>query len=391
MAIEDNILEGLDLSVLSNITKSPEKEEEKKPEASKEETKTEEPGIFNPQLKIQEVDELPQTEKKEEPKEEVKEEINEPEAKDTKEDTKEEVSESSEESKAEDSPEEEEGGDSPLRVFAQIQRDTGLIDYKDDDFEDSEEWLLNKVQETIDTKVQDYKDSMPEEIKYLLENHEAGVNMYDLLQSDSKQKTYDSIDKEKLVDNKSIQKRLVRDLLLLNGFSDTQVDKKLSRYEDAGVLLEEAEEALSTLQATQKQHKQQMIERQKQEKEERVQAHKNWLSDLKQHISKKEEILPGFKLNPKDKDILYSGITKLDRNGKNEIMRMREKDSEFDLKIAYLATVLKWDFSAFERQSTTKSTRRLADVIKSTKKTGSRPSRGTSKNVNFDTMRKSLR
>jgi len=72
-------------------------------------------------------------------------------------------------------------------------------------------------------------------------------------------------------------------------------------------------------------------------------------------------------------------------------MRMREKDPEFDLKIAYLATVLKWDFSAFERQSTTKSTRKLADAIKGTRKTGSRPSRGTSNNVDFDTMRKSLR
>jgi len=108
-------------------------------------------------------------------------------------------------------------------------------------------------------------------------------------------------------------------------------------------------------------------------------------------ISKKEEILPGFELSPKDKDNLYKGITKLDKSGKNEIMRLREKDPEFDLKIAYLATVLKWDFSAFERQSTTKSTRKLADAIKSTKKTGSRPSRGTSKNVDFDTMRKSLR
>ena len=133
------------------------------------------------------------------------------------------------------------------------------------------------------------------------------------------------------------------------------------------------------------------MENQKQEQVQRVENHKQWLDDLKTHITKKEEIIPGFKLNPKEKDLLYSGITKLDRNGKNEIMRAREKDPEFDLKIAYLATVLKWDFSAFERQSTTKSTRKLADAIKSTKKTGSRPSRGTSNTVNFDTMRKSLR
>ena len=382
MAIgEDNILDGLDLSVLDNLTTNPEKKEDQV-KAEGEETKTEDdPGIFNPELKIQEVDELPDNTIKEP----VEEEKNEPEGEVVEEDKEEPVSETVEEGEA------EEDSEPALKVFAQIQRDSGLIDFNDDDFEDSEEWLLSKVQETINSKVEEYKESMPEEIKYLLENHEAGVNIYDLIQSDSKQQTYESIDKEKLGDNESMQKRLVRDLLSINGFSQAQIDKKVARYEDAGVLLEEAEEALSTLQDVQKHQKAQMIEQQKQEKQQRIEAHKTWLADLKTHITKKEEILPGFKLNPKDKDLLYNGITKLDRNGKNEIMRMREKDPEFDLKIAYLATVLKWDFSAFERQSTTKSTRKLANAIKSTKKTGSRPSRGTSKAVDFDTMRKSLR
>lgn len=389
MAIEDNILDGLDLSVLNKMT-SP-KEEEKSAEAAAGETKSEEPGIFNPQLKIQEVDELPETDAKKE-EEPSTDETQEPIAEDnTQEEISQEVEASATEEVAAEDQQEEESGESVLKVFAEIQRDTGLIDFNDDEFEDSEEWLLSRVQDTINSKIEEYKESMPEEIKYLLENHEAGVNMYDLLKSESQQQTYDSIDKEKLGNSESTQKRLVKDLLALNGFSQAQIEKKVARYEDAGVLLEEAEEALITLQEVQKQHKQQLIEQQKQEKQQRVEAHKNWLSDLKDHISKKEEILPGFKLNPKDKDLLYNGITKLDRQGKNEIMRIREKDPEFDLKIAYLATVLKWDFSAFERQSTTKSTRKLADAIKSTKKTGSRPSRGTSKAVNFDTMRKSLR
>ena len=389
MAIEDNILDGLDLSVLNKMPNP--KEEEKSAEAAVEETKNEEPGIFNPQLKIQEVDELPEVDAKKE-EEPSTNESQEPIAKDNaQEDISEEGEEGAAEETAAETQQEEENGESVLKVFAEIQRDTGLITFNDEEFEDSEEWLLSKVQDTINSKVEEYKESMPEEIKYLLENHEAGVNMYDLLKSDSQQQAYDSIDKEKLGGSEATQKRLVKDLLTLNGFSQAQIDKKIARYEDAGVLLEEAEESLVTLQEVQKQHKQQLIEQQKQEKQQRVEAHKNWLSELKGHISDKEEILPGFKLNPKDKDLLYNGITKLDRQGKNEIMRIREKDPEFDLKIAYLATVLKWDFSAFERQSTTKSTRKLADVIKSTKKTGSRPSRGTSNNVDFDTMRKSLR
>ena len=384
MAIgDDNILDGLDLSVLDSITTNP-KEEEKQETTPVGEVENEEPSIFNPELKIQEVEELPETQEKE--KVDV-EESNEPEATNTEEDSEEQVPETSGASKTEETEEDT----SVLQVFAEIQRENGLIDFKDDEFENSEDWLLSKVQDTINTKIGEYKDSMPEEIKYLLENHEEGVNIYDLLQSDAQQRSYDSIDKEKLSDSDSLQKRLVKDLLLLNGFSEAQVEKKVSRYEDAGVLLDEAEEALSTLQDAQKQQKQHLVQRQKEEQKQRVEAHKVWLNDLKTHIIKKEEILPGFNLTPKDKDSLYNGITKLDRHGKNEIMRMREKDPEFDLKIAYLATVLKWDFSAFERQSTTKSTRKLADVIKSTKKTGSRPSRGTSNNVDFDTMRKSLR
>ena len=383
MAIEDNILDGLDLSVLDNITTGP-KAEEKQTEAAGEETKTEEePGIFNPELKIQEVDELPERETKVEETPDV------PKGEDTKEDTEEQVSETPEASETESTEEEEELN--PIRVFAELQRDQGLIDFSDDDFEDSEEWLLGKVQDTINDKVKEYKENMPDEIKYLLENYEAGVNMYDLLNIGATTQSYEKITEDSLKDNVGLQKMLVKDLLSKSGWSDERITRKLERYEDTGVLQDEAEDALASLKEIQVQEKENLIKTQKEEQKQRVQAHEQWLVELKDHIGKKEEILPGFKLSPKDKDNLYKGITKLDRQGKNEIMRLREKDPEFDLKIAYLATVLKWDFSAFERQSTTKSTRKLADAIKSTKKTGSRPSRGTSNNVDFDTMRKSLR
>ena len=336
MAIEDNILDGLDLSVLDNLTTNPEEKKEQ-PKAEGEETKTEEeePGIFNPELKIQEVDELP--ERTEEPQT-----TDEPEESNTEEDTAEQVSETTEASETEESVEEE--GDNTLRVFAEMQRDQGLIDFNDEEFEDSEDWLLNKVQDTIDSKVTEYKENMPEEIKYLLDNYEAGVNIYDLINASASEQSYATIAEESLEDNLSLQKMLVRDLLVKSGWSEERITRKLNRYEDSGVLKEEAEEALASLKEIQKAEKANLIKQQKEEQKQRIQAHEQWLGDLKDHIGKKEEILPGFKLSPKDKDNLYKGITKLDKNGKNEIMRIREKDPEFDLKIAYLATVLKWDF-----------------------------------------------
>ena len=385
MAIGEDALEGLDLSVLQNITSKP-------GEDAKQEDKADDtPSIFEPQLKIQEVEEIPEEEpKQEEVKEEVKEkpseEVKDEEPGEPQAENKEEpVSETTEASEAEEETE------SALRVFAEMQRDKGLIDFNDEEFQEDDEWLLNRVSDTIESKVNEYKDSIPPEIKYLLDNYEAGVPLGNLLEMQNQEQVYESISVENLEKSDALQRNVVRDLLVKTGWSEERANKKIQRYEDAGVLHEEAEEALSSLVEMQKREKEQFVENKKREQQQKIEAHEKWLVDLKDHISKKEEILPGFKLSPRDKDNLYKGITKLDRQGKNEIMRLREKDPEFDLKIAYLATVLKWDFSAFERQSTTKSTRKLADAIKSTKKTGSRPSRVTSKAVNYDTMRKSLR
>ena len=380
---EDDILGGLDLSVLDGIATAPEGDATKVDGTDV--PVDEEPSIFQPGLAIKEVEELPAEE--EEPKVEDKVEAEGDKDVDSKEDKNTDADDDLEKGiKAEDEEEEE----NAFRVFAEMQRENGIIDFEDDDFEESDEWLMSKISGTVDKKVEDYKDTMPLEIKYLLDNYEEGVPLTELMNMQSQEQVFESITSEQLESNEGLQKNLVKELLTRSGWSPERVQKKLQRYEDTGVLQEEAEDALASLVEGQKAEKEAYVQRQKKEKQNRVEAHDKWLTDLKGHIGEKEEIIPGFTMSPKDKEAVYKGITKLDKNGKNEIMRAREVDPEFDLKIAYLATVLKWDFSAFERQSTSKATKKLAGVIKNTKKAGSRPSRGTSKSIDFGTMRKSI-
>jgi len=387
---EDDILGGLDLSVLDGIASAPEGDATKKEEDGHQSVE-EEPSIFQPGLAIKEVEELPEEdpiEAKAEDSVEAKKESEETESTDEgdQEDDKEEDL-----SKGPEASDDQEEEVNAFRVFAEMQRENGIIDFEDDEFEESDEWLMTKLSGTVDKKVEDYKDSMPLEIKYLLDNYEEGVPLTELMNMQSQEQVFESITTDQLESNEGLQKNLVKELLTRSGWSNERIQKKLQRYEDTGVLQEEAEDALASLVEGQKAQKEAYVQQQKQEQQNRVQAHEKWLTDLKGHIGEKEEIIPGFTMSPKDKEAVYKGITKLDKNGKNEIMRAREVDPEFDLKIAYLATVLKWDFSAFERQSTSKATKKLAGVIKSTKKAGSRPSRGNSKNIDFGTMRKSLR
>ena len=385
---EDDILGGLDLSVLDGIATAPEGDATKK--ESEDQDVEVEPNIFQPGLVIKEVEELPEedpvVEKEVEAKESAEEVVEEATEETAEEANKEDLSEG-----IESSEEEAEEEVNAFRVFAEMQRDNGIIDFEDDEFEESDEWLMGKISSTVDKKIDEYKEGMPMELKYLLDNYEEGVPLNDLLNMQSQEQVFDSITQEQLEGDVNIQKSLVKELLVRSGWSQERISKKIQRYEDTGVLFEEADDALASLVEGQKTQKENFVKQQKQEQQNKIEAHEKWLTDLKGHIDVKEEVIPGFVMSPQEKEQLYKGITKLDRNGKNEIMRAREVDPEFDLKIAYLATVLKWDFSAFERQSTTKATKKLAGVIKSTKKAGSRPSRGNSKNVDFSTMRKSLR
>ena len=387
---DDDILGGLDLSVLEGIATAPEGADAKKEDGTDAPVEVE-PGIFQPGLAIKEVDELPMEDPVEEPaaKKGKKEEPKEDEEEEDKEDSEKEDLEGGIDAASEEGKEDEEEVNA-FKMFAEMQRENGIIDFEDGEFEDSDEWLMSKVKGSVSKGVEDYKDTMPLEVKYLLDNYEEGVPLKELLNMQHQEQMFDSITTEQMEGNENLQKNLVREFLTRSGWSDDKVQKKIQRYEDTGVLLEEADDALSSLVQGQKAQKEQFVNEQKKVQQDRVQAHEKWLVDLKDHIGEKEEIIPGFTMSPKEKEAVYKGITKLDRDGKNEIMRAREVDPEFDLKIAYLATVLKWDFSAFERQSTTKATKKLSDSIKNTKKAGSRPSRGSSKNVDFGTMRKSI-
>ena len=370
----DNMLEGLDISLLTK----------KDGEGNQKVEESTEPSVFKPALEIKEVEELPVEKEKEveDKKEEVKET--------PKEDTK--VTEKPLEIIDEGAPETSEAtsdtSNSPLRVFAEMQRDKGLIEFEDDEFEDSEEFLLKKVKNSINSGITSYKDALPPEIKYLVDNYEEGVPFSELLQLASAQQEYESINPEYVKSDPEIQKALVKDLLLRSGWSQAKVNQKVTRYVDSGVLEDEALDALNTLQDAQKIEKERYVASQKQENENKKAAYDKWLGDLKTHIDDKDEIISGIKLTPKQKKDLYSNITKVDREGKNQVLKMREKDPEFDLKVAYLATVLQWDFSAISRKSKTKATRSLVDSLSTPK-----PNKNTSsenETVDYSVMRKSM-
>ena len=72
---------------------------------------------------------------------------------------------------------------SSLKVFASWLGEQGLVDYNEESFEDSEDGLKTLVGATIEREVQNYKNSLPEDVHKLVEFVEAGGNPKDFMEA----------------------------------------------------------------------------------------------------------------------------------------------------------------------------------------------------------------
>ncbi len=300
--------------------------------------------------------------------------------------------------------EEEEDENSGASDFWGTMAESGLIDLEEGELEDKDlntdlEWFQTKAKDKINTGIEegvsDYKENLPPEIKYLLDNWEEGVSVSNLIQAEEKVLEYKSIDNDKIGENESIQKKLVSDLMTLQGESPEDIFETLEDYEVSGLLEKHAKRAkvkLVKYQETQKAH---MIETEKNKQVQSQQAYEGWLTELKTSIDGRDEIIPGLKLNDKQRKTLYNGITRQDKEGKNEVMKFRETNEEFDLVVAYLATVLKTndnkiDWSKLTQVAETKATQQLKAKAKSNDGAGiSKRGRGKAK-VDVNIMKNAL-
>lgn len=255
------------------------------------------------------------------------------------------------------------------------------------------EWFATKakekVQADVDSAIAEYKESLPDEVRYLLDNYDSGVSIQDLLQADKKVMEVASISEEKLEESEGLQKDLLAKYLRLSGETEEDIRDTIIDYEDSGLLEKMSKKAHSKLIQYEAAQKQNLVQREKQRAIEQKQQYQSWLSSMKDTIDSKEEIFPGIKLTDKQRKDLYRGITQVDKSGKNAVMKYRESNPDFDLQVAYLATVLKGDFSVFENVATTKATRKVKEQADGLSSTATKSGR-TLKGVDLSIMKNAL-
>ena len=177
---------------------------------------------------------------------------------------------------------------------------------------------------------------------------------------------YETID----ITDENNQKKVITALYKEKGWDDARITKKLERYEDAGVLEDEAEEAVELLKKIEAEKKEALLEGQKKTAEEAKQKQQKFYSDVVNEIKGLSDIR-GIKISKDDRARLAEYIFKYDSNGVTQYQKDYAKSVKNLLESAYFT--MKGDalISAAKSEGNSTAMQRLKNSLKTT---GSRKS-----------------
>lgn len=199
---------------------------------------------------------------------------------------------------------------------------------EDEDIPTTPEELVEYFQQVVEeNSVPRYASEEVEALDNFVKN---GGNLRDYFEIEG-ELDLENIDIEEDENN---QKLVVKEFLKEKGFSTKQIEKKLSKYEDAGLLEDEAIDALEALKEIKEQKKQQLLQDQEKASKQAKQRQQEYFNTVVNEIKGMDNIR-GIKIPEKDKKVLLEYIFKPDANGQTAFQRDWSKSVRNLLESAY--------------------------------------------------------
>ena len=197
--------------------------------------------------------------------------------------------------------------------FDTLAEQFGWDDVEEDEKPKSAEELVQYFKDVIEENSK--PEYASEEVEALDKYVRNGGNLKDYFAIDN------NIDLENIdLEEESNQKIVLREFLKEKGFSTSSIDKKLSKYEDAGILEDEAEDALEALKDIKAKKKEQLLayqEKSAREAENRQRAYFNSVVDEIKGL----DSIRGIKIPEKDKRVLLEYIFKPTSDGMTKFQK----------------------------------------------------------------------
>lgn len=269
-----------------------------------------------------------QKDKKDNKVEDPKDDVTDPDVIDDKSDTKQKSNDSKKNTKTIDKVDDEDESDDDIDNGS-TEVDSNVVSNFFDAIAEKLGWDIDEEDEDskpkdVDSLIKYFQDIIEEESKptYASEEVEAldnfvkqGGDLKQYLQIDA-ELDLDDIDME----DESNQKLVVKQFLKEKGISAKQIEKKISKYEEAGLLEDEAQDALESLKEIKEDKKEQLLLEQKKQYERMVANQQKFYNSVVSEIKGLKNIR-GITVPEKDKKVLIDYILKPDTDGKTKYQK----------------------------------------------------------------------
>lgn len=261
------------------------------------------------------------TETEEEKEEELEEEDKEVKSKSKKEET--------EEPEVEEEEPEESTDETTIVTgfFDSLSEKLGWDDIEDDDKPKTVEDLIDYFNDVIEeNSVPQYASEEVEQLDKFVKN---GGNLRDYFSIDN-EIDLDDIDLE----DESNQKLVLKEFLKEKGFNAKQIEKKLTKYEEAGILEDESQDAAEALKDIRENKKQQLLKDQENAAKLAAQRQQEYFDTVVNEIKGMDNIR-GVKIPEEDKQILLEYIFKPTSDGMTKFQKDWSKSVKNLIESAY--------------------------------------------------------
>ncbi len=195
-----------------------------------------------------------------------------------------------------------------VNFFDSLSEQLGWSDVEDEDKPKTAEDLIEYFKDVIE------ENSVPqyasEEVEKLDEFVRNGGNLKDYFSIDADI----DLDNIEVEDNEINQKLVIKEFLKEKGLSAKQIDKKITKYEDAGILEDEAVDALEALKDIKAERKEKLLEEQQKSAREAQKQQQTFFNNVVSEIKGMDSIY-GIEIPEKDKRALLEYIFKPDAEG----------------------------------------------------------------------------
>lgn len=220
------------------------------------------------------------------------------------------------------------------------------------------DYLKAVVQEN---SVPKYADNKVQELDEYIKN---GGKFEDFYQAQQSTISLDNIDLE----DETNQKAVVKELLRYQGYTDEQINKRISRYEDADMLAEESEDALERIQTIRKEREAEMLKQQEELARQQEAESKAFFDSMTNSINNLTEIR-GISIPKEDRKALFDYIFKLDNNGQSQYQKDFNQNLAKNLiESAYFTMKADALVSAAKQEGETSAAERLRKMLRHSSK-----------------------